>query len=300
MSSSAAREASGIVPYGSSPGGGRGGGAGGKFRKKPYRRPHAATPYDRPPSSVRDFPGFLSGSGKGRGAGNDGWLKRIVDPAQRLIAAGAHKLFASVFQKRLAEPPLPQQPEKVQEALENQQEPAPTKPWRERQGTISKVEKSTSTIGDGSLVNQEKILTQGTFSKSEIDPVTSLLHAGKLDSSIANEVKKPEVSSSGPCNLKDRSSRILRKAEDNENQLLVTPVNVLDGDVACPVELAKAYMGTRASNKGPSGLQYMAWPELLMQGFTKQLLLRCWMNMVMDIQLHLKYWSLGEYLDQMP
>ncbi|KAI4384097.1 hypothetical protein MLD38_009864 [Melastoma candidum] len=251
-SSAAAREAGGTLPYGSSPGGG-GGGAGGKFRKKPYRRSAAATPYDRPPSSVRNFPGFLSGLGQGSGAGNDGWLRRIVDPAQRLIAAGAHKLFASVFQKRLTQPPPPQPPEKVQEALENQQEPVPTRPSREHQETISKVEKSAPSIGDGSLVNLEKILTQRTFSKSEIDRLTSLLHAKKLDSSIASEVKRPEVSSSGPCNLKDGSSIILRKADGHENRLPVTPVNVLDHDVASPTELAKAYMGTRASKMSPSG-----------------------------------------------
>lgn len=64
------------------------GGAGGKLRKKPYRRNIPVTPYDRPPTSLRN------------NNSNQSLLTKIVDPASRLISAGAHRLF-DVFRKRL-------------------------------------------------------------------------------------------------------------------------------------------------------------------------------------------------------
>lgn len=72
------------------------GGIGGKFRRRPLGRP-PATPYDRPPAALR------GGGGRFRESG--GWISRLVDPASRLIASGASKLFSSVFQKRLTAPP---------------------------------------------------------------------------------------------------------------------------------------------------------------------------------------------------
>lgn len=67
----------------------------GKSRKRPFRRSTHTTPYDRPATAIRNPSGV-----------SDGWLSKLVDPAQRLIAYGAHKLFASVFRKRLPAPPL--------------------------------------------------------------------------------------------------------------------------------------------------------------------------------------------------
>ncbi|KAM1064052.1 hypothetical protein ACFX2A_028740 [Malus domestica] len=71
-------------------------GAGGKFRKTPFRRTTQATPYDRPPTTLRN-----------PSAANDGWLSKLVDPAQRLISTSAHRLFSSVFRKRLPPPQSP-------------------------------------------------------------------------------------------------------------------------------------------------------------------------------------------------
>jgi len=67
----------------------------GKFRKRPFRRSTQTTPYDRPSTAIRN-PGGIS----------NGWLSKLVDPAQRLIASSAHRLFASVFRKRLPAPPV--------------------------------------------------------------------------------------------------------------------------------------------------------------------------------------------------
>ncbi|CAB4299180.1 unnamed protein product [Prunus armeniaca] len=71
-------------------------GAGGKFRKTPFRRTSHSTPYDRPPTSLRN-----------PSTANDGWLSKLVDPAQRLISYSAHRLFSSVFRKRLPPPQSP-------------------------------------------------------------------------------------------------------------------------------------------------------------------------------------------------
>lgn len=78
---------------------GGGGGIGGKFPKRPFRRA-PATPYERPPAAVRPARGHPAET---RG---NGWLSKLVDPASRIIAWSASRLFSSsVFQKRLGPPP---------------------------------------------------------------------------------------------------------------------------------------------------------------------------------------------------
>lgn len=67
------------------------GGRGGKFQKRPIRRSHT-TPYDRPPTALRN-------------SAAKGWLSKLVDPAQKLITSSAHRLFSTVFRKRLPPPP---------------------------------------------------------------------------------------------------------------------------------------------------------------------------------------------------
>lgn len=74
-------------------------GAGGKFKKRPFRR--QTTPYDRPRTALRNPPNINVNNN------NNGWLSKLVDPAQRLIVSSAHRLFASVFRKRLPPPPPP-------------------------------------------------------------------------------------------------------------------------------------------------------------------------------------------------
>lgn len=91
-------------------------GTGGKFRKPTARRTQK-TPYDRPPTSVRN-----SGIGGGDVRGG-GWLSKLVDPAQRLITYSAHRLFASVFRKRLGSGETPvQSPEQQKQIPERGKE----------------------------------------------------------------------------------------------------------------------------------------------------------------------------------
>ncbi|XP_052198956.1 uncharacterized protein LOC127806038 isoform X2 [Diospyros lotus] len=65
------------------------GGAGGKFKKPPARR-QPTTPYERPPANQRQPAAHPPDSG---------WLSKLVDPARRLIAGGAIRIFPSFFSK---------------------------------------------------------------------------------------------------------------------------------------------------------------------------------------------------------
>ncbi|KAG4197298.1 hypothetical protein ERO13_A05G015501v2 [Gossypium hirsutum] len=71
-------------------------GVGGKPRRQPPHRP-PATPYARPQQNQ-----FLRGR----------FLSKLVDPACRLVAGGASRIFPSLFSKHLTndtlQPPEPQ------------------------------------------------------------------------------------------------------------------------------------------------------------------------------------------------
>ncbi|XP_022765592.1 nuclear pore complex protein NUP1-like isoform X2 [Durio zibethinus] len=228
-------------------------GAGGKFRKRPFLRIIKTTPYDRPPTAIRN-PG-------GTGYRN-GWLSKLVDPAQRIITSTAHRLFASVFRKRL--PPPPPHPsqgadsETNQEAMENPPEATSTVP-PVVQGTVIGCEYRGNHIDEGGVAELEEILKQKTFTRSEIARLTSLLHSRTVDIPGGNEEKRSEVK---PVASHDKKEFPKTPVGENvtENHLISTPVvspTVLDGDVASPAELAKAYMGSRPSKVSVSmlGLQ---------------------------------------------
>ncbi|KAI6670032.1 hypothetical protein NL676_004917 [Syzygium grande] len=230
-----------------SPYGTPGGSAGGKFRKKPYRR-HQATPYDRPPAAA-----LRNAAGVGVVGGGDGWLRKIVDPAQRLIAAGAHRLFSSVFRKRLTQPPPPpppQPPGADRDERDKKQEAVLLGTSREQEVAIIEVQQPASTSEGGCFTDLEKILKQKTFTRLEIDRLTALLHARTADVHIADEWRKSEDLPSKSINGKEEVSDII--GQDNGSESRLTKTHVLDEDVASPAELAKAYMGSRPSKVAPS------------------------------------------------
>ncbi|BAS86750.1 Os03g0788250 [Oryza sativa Japonica Group] len=83
------------------------GGVGGKIRRRPASRA-AATPYERPPAAAAaEAEDAYPPQG---GGGGGGWVSRLVDPASRLIAGGAARLFSTVFRKRLDPAPAPAPP----------------------------------------------------------------------------------------------------------------------------------------------------------------------------------------------
>ncbi|KAJ0764017.1 hypothetical protein HanPI659440_Chr08g0287461 [Helianthus annuus] len=181
-------------------------GAGGKFRKRPLRRSVPATPYARPPSAARNH--------------NPSMLKKlVVEPASRLIYAGAHRLF-DVFRKRplvqsLGPPEINKEPQIV---VQNEG----------GNGNSASVSAATG------ISELESLLQQKTFTRSEIERLTSVLHS-KTTESPSND------------SLEKRGAK-----RDNFHAAISTPIGtsgVLKEETASPAELAKHYMGSRQDSK---------------------------------------------------
>ncbi|XP_020230837.1 nuclear pore complex protein NUP1 isoform X2 [Cajanus cajan] len=234
-----------------------GGGGFGKFRKRPLRKT-PTTPYDRPPTALRN---------PNR---NNGWFSKLVDPAQRLIASSANRIFASVFRKRLPAPPPPQA---VQEVRDLHQETALIVA-NESSGKQHAVAGETSVqinSSDGhELTELEKLLKQKTFTRSEIEHLTELMRSRTVDSLVGEEGKRTEVVPSDPILPREQKEEYPKTpALENqiENHLVSTPYvtkvssNVSVDDVASPAELAKAYMGSRPSKLSPSMLGLRSSPR---------------------------------------
>ncbi|WVY96176.1 hypothetical protein V8G54_028327 [Vigna mungo] len=230
-----------------------GGGGFGKFRKRPFRKTQT-TPYDRPPTALRN---------PNR---NNGWFSKLVDPAQRLIASSAHKLFGSLFLKRLPAPTGPAA--------------APPTPQGKQKGVVGETIIQSSD-GDG-LTELEKLLKQKTFTRYfsmtcmtacsptgsgvgliEIEHLTELMRSRTVGSSVEEERKSTEVIPSDPILPRGQREEYPKTpAVENVMDLVSTPyvAKVSVDDVASPAELAKAYMGSRSSKLSPSmlGLQSSA------------------------------------------
>nr|XP_027189839.1 nuclear pore complex protein NUP1-like isoform X3 [Cicer arietinum] len=232
-----------------------GGGEFGKFRKRPFRKTQK-TPYDRPPTALRN---------PNR---NNGWLSKLIDPAQRLIAYSAHRLFSSVFRKRL--PPPPSAPETVQDARDNPQEAAT---FGEQVANESSGKQQELVCESGVQINQsngvglnelEKLLQQKTFTRSEIDHLTELMHSRSVDFPIGEEGKRTEVVPSEsmlPRNQREEYPQTPAVENGIGKHLISTPhaiSSISVEDVASPTELAKAYMGSRPSKVSPSMLSWQS------------------------------------------
>ncbi|KAL5139253.1 Nuclear pore complex protein NUP1 [Glycine soja] len=218
------------------------GGAGGKFRKRPFRSRIQTTPYDRPPTSLRN-PSRKN---------NNGWLSKLVDPAQRLITYSAHSLFSSLFRKRLPPPPSS---ETEQEARNNHLEDAVFVTNNNSSGT-----------------------QQGPVGGSDAQINCSdgaLMRSRTVNAPVKEEVKGTEMVPSEPMLLSGIKEYPKTPALENgtKNGLVVTP-HVASSvqelafifpveDVASPAELAKSYMGSRPSKVSSSilGMQTLALRE---------------------------------------
>ncbi|KAK7279079.1 hypothetical protein RJT34_24123 [Clitoria ternatea] len=223
----------------------------GKFRKRPFRRTQT-TPYDRPPTALRN-----------PNANNNGWFsKLVVDPAQRLIVSSAHRLFSSVFRKQL--PPPPQ--ETSQETSDNQQETdnfeqVTNESSGKQQGAVgepsAQINCAESSHGSG-LTELEKLLKQKTFTRSEIDHLTELMRSRTADLPVGDEGKSTEVVPLDPilpCKQKEEFPKTPAVENRIEKHIVSTPhvtSTVSIDDAASPAELAKAYMGSRPLKVSPS------------------------------------------------
>ncbi|XP_061995346.1 nuclear pore complex protein NUP1 [Rosa rugosa] len=221
-------------------------GTGGKFRKTPFRRTTQTTPYDRPSTALRN-----------PSTANGGWISKLVDPAQRLLTYSAHRLFSTVFNKRL--PPPPPSTEPNHEARIMDKEEVGMDPPGVQKGAIEQSTDPRSTSAGDGFTSVEQILMQKTFTRPEIDRLKELLHSRTDDIPIENQEKRSEVLPSMAVVSHDREEFAKTPLQDKSanSHLVSTPVvstTVLDEDVASPVELAKAYMGSRPSKVSPSML----------------------------------------------
>ncbi|KNA22923.1 hypothetical protein SOVF_029560 [Spinacia oleracea] len=237
------------------------GGAGGKFRKKPVRKSQA-TPYDRPPTALR--PTQLVGGGGERE--KNSWLSKLVDPASRLITAGAHKIFSSVFRKRLLPPPPPPQhsPGERTEIRDVQPE-ITTKVGSSgtKEPLVYKGNDSGGVSESSGVADLEYILKQKTFTRSEIDHLSALLLSRTVDNLAGDEKGRSELDTSDKKVAHSRRE-ILTNLPAIENggervlpAVISTPVvrsKVVEDVVASPAELAKAYMGSRPTKASSSVL----------------------------------------------
>ncbi|XP_047157661.1 nuclear pore complex protein NUP1-like [Vigna umbellata] len=231
-----------------------GAGAGGKFRKRPFRGRTQTTPYDRPPTSLRN-PNTNSSN-------NNGWFSKLLDPTQRLITHSAHSLFSSLFRKRLPPPPPPPPPETEQEVKNSSQEEAVfvasnSSGLQEIPVGVSDTQINCS--DEGGLTELEKLLKQKTFSRSEIDHLTALMRSRTVDAPVREEEKGTGVVPSEPVVQSGQKEcpKTLTIENGIENTVVVTP-RVISSfpieDVASPAELAKSYMGSRYSKVSSSVL----------------------------------------------
>ncbi|RAL37042.1 hypothetical protein DM860_003964 [Cuscuta australis] len=215
------------------------GGAGGKFRKRPFRRGQS-TPYDRPPTSIR----------------NPSWLsKLVVDPASKLINAGARRFFASLFQKALPPPPVlpaiaaPPPPATQQDSRDICQTSVPNSHAGDRDPDLVKHGDAACNSKGSAFSELEHLLKQKTFTRSEIDRLTELLHSKAAYSSLEDAGNRIDVSK--PAS--DFSKSLVRdyKADKGVCHGVTSTAfinkKIVEDDVATPAELAKTYMGSRQS-----------------------------------------------------
>ncbi|KAK9078686.1 hypothetical protein SSX86_002743 [Deinandra increscens subsp. villosa] len=226
------------------------GGAGGKFRKRPVRRSAPATPYDRPPTAIRNN-------------NNPSLLAKLVDPASRLLYAGADRLFG-VFRKRLPSVPAQRLPGPTEEPKNGPQEAIPNSASKYSAGVVKPSTGDSgnlASISDATDVSDlEDMLKQKTFTRSEIERLTALLLSRTPESnfvegdneklpSTSHHAPRPDVFTSGTLNKHVDGREI-----GNIDAAMSTPAGSLrafEDDGASPADLAKAYMGTRSTKVSP-------------------------------------------------
>ncbi|CAM0876699.1 unnamed protein product [Alopecurus aequalis] len=248
-------------------------GAGGKIRRRPSSRASASTPYDRPPAAAAAH--RLAAAAAAAGAGSSaagyqgpgggeggGWVSRLVDPASRLIAGGAARLFSTVFRKRLAPAPAPP-------ALEP---PASAPPGRDAEpkqdlpesrhigftpaGGMAKGKDPAGAPGDKALSEVEHLLMRKTFTKVEFDRLTDLLRARTVEPDLSAQVDHHEDKT-------EKRTRIDGTGGSTSHGMAVDhspPANIPIRGVTSPTDLAKQYMSSRYLKEPQPGMRSQVFP----------------------------------------
>ncbi|KAL6894214.1 hypothetical protein ACP4OV_008312 [Aristida adscensionis] len=241
-----------------------GGGAGGKIRRRPAPR-SAATPYERPPAAAAAHrlaaaaaaAAASSGpGGEGGGGGSGGWVSRLVDPASRLIAGGAARLFSSVFRKRLAPAPAPAslQPTlssptgKNTEPKQDLPESTYVDSSAVLEGGIGKDENRGGMSDDKALSEVEHLLMRKTFTRVEFDRLTDLLRARTVESDLPVSVVSHEEKNKERVKMDGVGGSTSHAVAADDSPTVKAPSLA----AISPADLAKQYMSSRYSREPPS------------------------------------------------
>ncbi|XP_038893390.1 nuclear pore complex protein NUP1-like isoform X2 [Benincasa hispida] len=213
----------------------------GKFRDERFVRKPPVKPYDRPLTTLRT-------------SGNNSWILKLVDPAQRLISSGSRMLFSSVIRNF---------PHHLTSRVSSQESSQSRKDDKKANVNDPFEVKVVTNEGDNRsrssdqclMMELEKTLKQKTFTRSEIDHLTTLLHSRNVDLPVVNEEKRLKFISSIPESNRKEFVKIPNSEVRMGRPLISTPIlssSVLDEDISSPAEIARAYMGSKQPKVCPS------------------------------------------------
>ncbi|PIA54243.1 hypothetical protein AQUCO_00900651v1 [Aquilegia coerulea] len=189
---------------------------------------------------------------------NKRWISKLVDPASRIITNTAHKLFSSVSRNNL--PALPMISEGNHESRDAFHKSDPS---GDQVGVSDERENLNNNADGGAMNDIEQIFKQKTFTRAEIDRLTELLQSRTSDVSSEDEKIRFKTSTSHLVEASGAkgSDPVQKREVKSPTSLAIMSapsgnLNVLGEAIASPMELAKAYMGSRTSKVTPSTLRY--------------------------------------------
>ncbi|KAI4344141.1 hypothetical protein L6164_011407 [Bauhinia variegata] len=247
-------------------------GAGGKVRKPPPRKP-AAGPYARPPES-----------------GQRRWISKLVDPACRLIVGGATRMLPSFMFKTASTPALTGPNYDTEDQGEwqtgEQRHVDDGCKYNSQLGTSKSTEmastaditdkvKKTSDLdmhdqdekGEKSENNRlseiEQLLKERKFSRDEINHLMEILNSRTVDTP---NVEQGRENQSLTAKNDDKSLVVTQRVSKISNEQKLGELNgaiwgrstplgqskVQDEFGASPIDVARTYMNSRASEAGPN------------------------------------------------
>ncbi|KAK9070832.1 hypothetical protein SSX86_011234 [Deinandra increscens subsp. villosa] len=256
----------------------QGAGAGGKFRKPPIARKRPSTPYDRPPPTTANNESHDS---QDAGAG---WLsKLVVNPARRLIVSGATRILPSFFSQSESSFADEYEDDSSSDHDNEDVEATINAPGDAKHIVELGVSNSSRNVGSSNEADKlkgssehvdvqqhkskkpmndlpvdqiENLLKGKQFSRDESIRLMEILKSRLVDDSNAEgEEKAASVISQGQGkgNVLDHaipSTSNIRRQYDLETPLPRSQSNIQGEVAASPIDLAKAYMGSRAPEVG--------------------------------------------------
>ncbi|KAM6580141.1 hypothetical protein CsatA_003915 [Cannabis sativa] len=247
-------------------------GAGGKL-KRPARKP-PSTPYSRPPALPTQID-----------RGQRRWLSKLVDPAYRLISDGASIFFPNFFSKSPLTIDATTEDHENQEAETVVQDEAN---GNEQNDTVNhELSRTTGVVGPGTaaaadvsenisdlvlpnkdkggnLPNEsglseiEKLLKGKKFSRDEVNHLMLIINSRAAE---VPDVHKGKEYQRTPSRGAAASHEIISTSDRNQRDLQGSlwktstplPKSAMPDDVcASPIDIAKAYMGSRTLETGHS------------------------------------------------